>query len=215
MKKLFLVCGLLLGAAGTAFAASTTPKGDPAAGKAKAATCAACHGQNGNSMVPSFPKLAGLGERYLYEQLQHIRDGRRVIAQMYGQVDNLTDQELADLAAYYDSLPRSGNQADPELVDIGRKVYRAGIPERKVAACMACHGPKGLGNELAGYPGLAGQHPEYTVSQLKAYQTGHQRPGEGRYAEEEVGSAKVMRANAFGLSDLEIKAVASYIAGLQ
>jgi cytochrome c553 len=212
MKKLLLACGLAASAVQFADAANTMPEGDVASGEAQAATCSACHAQDGNSMVPSFPKLAGLGERYLYEQLVAIRDGVRVVAQMAGQVDNKSDQELADLAAYYDSFERSGGQTDPDLVDLGEKVYRAGVAERNVAACTACHGPHGRGNDPAGYPGLAGQHAEYIESQLKAYQTGYERPGEGRYTD---GEAKVMRSNAFGLSDLEIKAVASYIAGLQ
>ena len=160
MKKLLLACGLAASAVQFAYAANTMPEGDVAAGEAQAATCAACHGQDGNSMVPSFPKLAGLGERYLYEQMVAIRDGVRVVAQMAGQVDNKSDQELADLAAYYDSLARSGGQADPDLVDLGEKVYRAGVAERNVAACTACHGPHGQGNDPAGYPGLAGQHAD-------------------------------------------------------
>ncbi|HKK22225.1 MAG TPA: c-type cytochrome, partial [Pseudohaliea sp.] len=155
---------------------------------------------------------AGLGERYLYEQLVAIRDGERVIAQMAGQVDNKTDQELADLAAYYDSFERSGGQADPELAELGEKVYRAGVAERNVAACTSCHSPHGEGNGPAGFPALAGQHAEYIEAQLKAYRLGYERPGEGRYTD---GDAKIMRSNAFGLTDYEIRAVASYIAGLQ
>ncbi len=212
MKKLLFACGLAACVVQYASAADVRPKGDPASGEAQAAICAACHMQDGNSMVPSFPKLAGLGERYLYEQLVAIRDGVRVIAQMAGQVDNKTDQELADLAAYYDSFERSGGQTDPELAELGEKVYRAGVAERNVAACTACHNPRGLGNAPAGFPGLAGQHAEYIESQLKAYRLGYERPGEGRYTD---GESKIMRSNAFGLTDYEIKAVASYIAGLQ
>ena len=212
MKKLLFACGLAACVAQYASAADVRPQGDPASGEAQAAICAACHMQDGNSMVPSFPKLAGLGERYLYEQLVAIRDGVRVIAQMAGQVDNKTDQELADLAAYYDSFERSGGQTDPELAELGEKVYRAGVAERNVAACTACHNPRGLGNAPAGFPGLAGQHAEYIESQLKAYRLGYERPGEGRYTD---GESKIMRSNAFGLTDYEIKAVASYIAGLQ
>ncbi|WP_035516511.1 c-type cytochrome [Pseudohaliea rubra] len=212
MKKLLLACGIAASAVQYASAADVRPQGDPASGEAQAAVCAACHAQDGNSMVPSFPKLAGLGERYLYEQLVAIRDGERVIAQMAGQVDNKTDQELADLAAYYDGFERSGGQTDPKLADLGEKVYRAGVAERGVAACTACHGPQGHGNDPAGFPALAGQHAEYLEGQLKAYATGYEQPGEGRYTD---GESKIMRSNAFGLSDLELKAVASYIAGLQ
>jgi cytochrome c553 len=120
--------------------------------KQKAVMCSACHGADGNSMVPSFPKLAGLGEKYLLRQMQYIRDGVRPVAQMAGQVDNLSDQDLADIAAYYTQFPRSVEKADPALVELGEKVYRGGIAERNVAACIACHGPRGGGNAPAGFP---------------------------------------------------------------
>ena len=212
MKNLLLACGLLAGTVQLAVAEEGWPEGDPASGEAQAAICAACHGQDGNSMVAQFPKLAALGERYLYEQMVHIREGSRYVAQMAGQVDNKSDQEHADLAAYYDGLPRSGGQTDPELRALGETIYRAGVAERDVAACSGCHGPRGHGNELAGFPALAGQHADYVGSQLQAYAKGYEQPGEGRYQE---GGSKIMRAIAFGLSDLEIKAVSSYVAGLQ
>ena len=134
--------------------------------------CLGCHGADGNSLVPSFPKLAGLGEKYLLKQMQDIRDGRRPVAVMAGQVDNMTDQDLADIAAFYNSQVRSGGQADPDKVALGRKVYLAGIAERQVPACAACHSPTGNGNGPAGYPSLGGQHAEYTVSQLKMFRKG-------------------------------------------
>ena len=210
MKYTTLAFGLLLCAVQFASAA-TAPEGDPQAGKQKAATCAACHGEDGNSAVPNFPKLAGLGEKYLFQQLQYIRDGVRPVAQMAGQVDNMSDQDLADLAAYYDSKTRSGNTADPELVELGEQVYRAGIPERNVAACIACHSPNGGGNSPAGFPALGGQHSEYIAQQLKMYRKGYEDP-EGRVT---GGDSMIMRSNAFGLSDMEIEAVSSYAAGLR
>lgn len=210
MKHAILAFGLLVCAAQVATAA-TTPEGDAGAGKEKAAPCAACHAEDGNSAVPSFPKLAGLGDKYLFEQLQYIRDGVRPVAQMAGQLDGMSDQDLADLAAYYDSKTRSGSTADPDLVELGEQVYRAGIPERNVAACIACHSPSGSGNAPAGFPALGGQHAEYIAQQLEMYRKGYEDP-EGRVTD---GDIRIMRSNAFGLSDMEIEAVSSYAAGLR
>ena len=186
-------------------------KGDAAAGEAKAVTCGACHGVDGNSAVPNFPKLAGLGEKYLLKQMKDIRDGRRPVAAMAGQVDNMTDQDLADIAAFYDAKERTSEMADEDLVALGRKVYMSGIMERKVAACSGCHSPSGKGNGPAGFPGLAGQHADYIAAQLKMFRTGYESP-EGRTND---GDSKIMRTTAFELSDLEIKAVASYASGLK
>ena len=186
-------------------------KGDAVAGEGKAVTCGACHGVDGNSAVPNFPKLAGLGEKYLLKQMKDIRDGRRPVAAMAGQVDNMTDQDLADIAAFYDAKERTSEMADEDLVALGRKVYMSGIMERKVAACSGCHSPSGKGNGPAGFPGLAGQHADYIAAQLKMFRTGYESP-EGRTND---GDSKIMRTTAFELSDLEIKAVASYASGLK
>lgn len=185
--------------------------GDVEAGQAKAATCVACHGVDGNSAVPTFPKLAGLGHKYLLKQMKDIRDGRRPVALMAGQVDNMSDQDLADIAAFYDAQPRTGGMADPNKVALGRKVYLAGIAERQVPACSGCHSPTGNGNGPAGYPSLGGQHAEYIAAQLKMFRKGYEDPT-GRT---NGGEAKIMRTTAFRMSDMEIEAVASYIAGLQ
>ena len=201
-----LICILALATTKVSFAA-----GDAQAGQQKAAMCLGCHGVDGNSLVPNFPKLAGLGEKYLLKQMQDIRDGRRPVAVMAGQVDNMTDQDLADIAAFYDSQARSGSETDPEKLSLGRKVYLAGIAERQVPACAACHSPTGNGNGPAGYPALGGQHAEYTAAQLKMFRKGYEDPT-GRT---NGGEAKIMRTTAFRMSDMEIEAVASYIAGLQ
>lgn len=185
--------------------------GDAEAGQAKAATCVACHGVDGNSAVPTFPKLSGLGHKYLLKQMQDIRDGRRPVALMAGQVDNMTDQDLSDIAAFYDAQPRTGGTADPGKVSLGRKVYLGGIAERQVPACSGCHSPTGNGNGPAGYPALAGQHADYVAAQLKMFRKGYEDPA-GRT---NGGEAKIMRTTAFRMSDMEIEAVASYIAGLQ
>ena len=115
-------------------AAVNASNGDAEAGQVKAATCVACHGVDGNSAVPTFPKLAGLGHKYLLKQMQDIRDGRRPVALMAGQVDNMSDEDLSDIAAFYDAQPRSGGMSDPDKVALGKKVYLAGIADRQVPA---------------------------------------------------------------------------------
>jgi cytochrome c553 len=184
---------------------------DAAAGKSNAVVCSACHGADGNSAVPSFPKLAGQGEAYLVKQLKDIRDGSRPIPTMAGQLDGKSDEELADLAAYFASQPKSGGKTNPEFLALGAKIFRGGVAERNVAACSACHSPTGKGNAPAGFPSLAGQHAEYTATQLKMYRKGYE-DSSGRTND---GDGKIMRTIAFGLSDKEIEAVSSYIAGLK
>ena len=208
MKKVAILLGLALGWAQTGF---TAEAGDASRGESQVAACAACHGADGNSAVPTFPKLAGQGEKYLTKQLQDIREGARPIPTMVGQLDGKSDQDLADIAAFYAAQPRSGGQADPDKVALGEKVYRSGILERNVAACTACHSPNGNGNAPAGFPALAGQHAEYTAAQLRAYRQGYEDPA-GRTND---GDTKIMRTTAFGLSDMEIDAVSSYVAGLK
>lgn len=207
MKKVLILASLLVGWTNVAMAQT----GDAEQGKALAVTCGACHGADGNSEVPTFPKLAGLGEKYLMKQLMDIRDGARPIPTMVGQVDNMSDQQLADLAAFYAAQPRSGGQANPDLVALGKKIYLAGVADRNVAACAACHSPNGKGNAPAGFPGLAGQHADYIAAQLRAYRKGYEDES-GRTND---GETMIMRSNAFGLSDNEIDAVASYASGLK
>ena len=166
--------GVLLIALLSSGAAVNASSGDAEAGQVKAATCVACHGVDGNSAVPTFPKLAGLGHKYLLKQMQDIRDGRRPVALMAGQVDNMTDEDLSDIAAFYDAQERSGGMSDPDKVALGRKVYLAGIADRQVPACSGCHSPTGNGNSLAGYPSLGGQHAEYIASQLKMFRKGYE-----------------------------------------
>ena len=203
--------GVLLIALLSSGAAVNASTGDAEAGQVKAATCVACHGVDGNSAVPTFPKLAGLGHKYLLKQMQDIRDGRRPVALMAGQVDNMTDEDLSDIAVFYDAQERSGGMSDPDKVALGKKVYLAGIADRQVPACSGCHSPTGNGNSLAGYPSLGGQHAEYIASQLKMFRKGYEDPT-GRT---NGGDARIMRTTAFRMSDMEIEAVASYIAGLQ
>ena len=152
MNKVVAVFSLLLGWASLGIVAQANAAGDASAGKDKVAVCAACHGADGNSAAPTFPKLAGQGEKYLLKQLQDIRDGARPVPTMVGQLDGKSDQDLADMAAFYASQARSGGQTDPALLALGEKVYRSGVAERNVAACVACHSPTGAGNAPAGFP---------------------------------------------------------------
>jgi len=210
MKKVAILLCLALGWAQTGFTADANPVGDAAAGKNQIAACGACHGPDGNSAVPSFPKLAGQGEKYLLKQLKDIRDGARPIPTMAGQLDGKSNQELANIAAFYAGEARTGSQTDPELLALGAAIYRGGIPERNVAACTACHSPTGKGNDPAGFPSLSGQYPEYIAAQLVAYRKGYE-DATGRVNDSD---SMIMRITAFGLSDKEIEAVSSYAAGL-
>jgi len=182
-------------------------KGDAAAGQAKSAICAACHGVDGNSMVPTWPKLAGQHEQYLVRQATLIKAGARMVPEMAGITPGLTEQDIEDLSAYFSSQTNNGGVADPLKVELGERIYRAGNAETGVPACMACHGPAGEGNPLAGYPVLAGQHAVYTAKMLKGFRAGE------NWGEKDAQS-QIMNGSAAHLSDEEIEAVASYIEGL-
>ena len=199
MKKLFVCMMVGLGWMSFAYAA-----GDAASGQDKVAVCSGCHGADGNSMIPSFPKLAGQGEVYLVNQLKDIRDGARNVPQMMGILTGRTDQDLADMAAFYSTQKVTVGATNPDLLDLGRQIYRAGIAEKGVAACTACHSPTGAGNAQAGFPAVGGQHADYLISQLKAYRTETRTNSQ----------AKLMQQVAALLSDKEIEAVASYMQGL-
>lgn len=178
--------------------------GDPAAGKQKSQPCTACHGADGNSVTPAWPNLAGQGAAYLAKQLLDFRTGARNNDLMSPMAANLSDEDSADLAAYFSGQkPRIGS-ADPALIDAGQRLWRAGNAADGLPACMACHGPAGAGNPAAGYPALAGQHGEYTATQLKAFKA-EQRAND---------SAAVMRTVAGKMTNAEIGAVSGYIQGL-
>jgi cytochrome c553 len=182
-------------------------KGDVAAGQAKSAICAACHGVDGNSTVPNWPKLAGQHEKYMVRQVTLIKSGDRPVPEMLGIVPGLSDQDIEDLSAYFSAQQATAGVADEAKVLLGERVYRAGNAETGVPACMSCHGPAGEGNPLAGYPALAGQHSMYTSKMLLGFRTGE------NYGEGDAPSA-IMNGSASELSDEEIEAVASYIQGL-
>jgi cytochrome c553 len=206
MNRSIILTTLLMG-----FTAQALALGDVQRGEAKAASCAACHGADGNSAAGAFPKLAGQNERYLIKQLNDVQSGNRSIPQMAGQLDGMTAQDFEDIAAYYAAQKSSYGQASADLVKLGESIYRAGIKDKGVSACTACHSPTGQGNAPAGMPALGGQHAEYTATQLKAFRLGADQPEKGRVND---GESRMMRDNASRLSDLEIDAVSSYISGL-
>ena len=193
----------------TMFAASAQAAGDAAAGEAQVAACGACHGQDGATPLdPSYPNLAGQNEKYLLRQLSMIASNERAIPLMAGQLTGKSEQDLADIAAYYASLPGKIAQAqgDDEQIAKAEAIYRGGIARKGVAACTACHSPRGLGNDQAGFPRLGGQPEAYTIAQLTAYR-------EGQRATDEVYGG-MMRDIAEGLTDTEIALLADYLQGL-
>ena len=205
MNKLLVSLLLTLGVAGIAQAAGTALVGDAAAGQAKTAVCGACHGPDGNSMAPNFPKLAGQGDRYLLKQLHEIKDGKRQVLEMTGLLANLNDQDLADIAAYYSSQKNSVGAADPALVAQGEALFRGGNLEKGMPACTGCHSPDGQGNAAAGFPHLGGQHASYIEKQLTDFREGDRTND---------GDSMIMRGIAAKMSNKDIKALASYIQGL-
>lgn len=191
---------------GTAASAESLIAGSAEAGKDKSTTCAACHGADGVSVNPEWPNLAGQSARYIYEQLMAFKNGDRQNVLMSSQAMGLSDQDMKDLGVYYESQdlpPRSVANAD--LVQMGARLYRGGDQEAGISACIACHGPRGLGNPAAAYPKLRGQHATYTASTLKAYRSG----------ERESSMNKVMNNIAERLNDEQIEALASYVQGLR
>ena len=178
---------------------------DAEAGKAKSAVCAACHGADGNSSNPMWPSLAGQHASYTYKQLSDFKAGRRINASMSGMVAGLSDDDMKNLAAYYETQNPGPVAFDVELIVKGESIYRGGITETGVAACMGCHSPSGKGNGPAGWPSLKGQYPEYIVAQLQAFKQGARANDPGRMMGNLVGR----------MSEMEMKAVAAYVAGIQ
>ncbi|MEX0952062.1 MAG: c-type cytochrome [Gammaproteobacteria bacterium] len=181
-----------------------TATGDAGRGQEKSQSCAACHGADGNSVNPVWPKLAGQHPDYTVEQLQAFQSGARENAQMSPMVQGLSEQDMRDIAAFYAAQTPKVGSAKPDAIELGQKIYRAGNAATGVAACMACHGPAGKGIPGAGYPALAGQHSAYTSAQLKAYRSGTR----------DHGQASIMQDVAKAMTDAEIEAVAEYINGL-
>lgn len=209
MNKVLVSLLLTLGITGMAHAA-----GDAEAGQTKVAVCGACHGADGNSAMPNFPKLAGQGERYLLKQLNDIKAGStpgapegvgRKVVEMTGMLDPYSEQDLADIAAYFASQKGTVGMADPALVAQGEQLFRGGKLEQGMPACTGCHAPNGAGNDLAGFPQLGGQHQAYTAKQLTDFREGNRTND---------GDTMIMRAIAAKLSNKDIAALSSYIQGL-
>ena len=195
---------LLSAIAAAVFTQATLAQGDPDAGQAKSALCATCHGPDGNSELAINPKIAGQNARYSIKQLRDYKSGARPGPIMAAMVINLSDEDIEDLAAYYAAQTPTLLGADPELVELAESLYRSGNNELQVTACSACHSPTGTGNAPAGFPALGGQHPEYTLQQLKDFRAGTR-------ANDQDG---MMRLVTERLTDPELEALASYLAGL-
>jgi cytochrome c553 len=200
MKKLVVGISMLVAAmTGSAFAA------DIAAGKTTASTvCVACHGADGNSAIVTYPSLAGQNASYIAKQLADFKSQTRNDPVMFGMVAALSEDDMKNVAAYYASQTPKGGKAAADKVDLGERIYRAGIAKKGVAACTACHGPAGAGISTSGYPAVSGQHSAYVESQLQKFAEGTRSNDPNR----------MMRDIASRLSKDEMAAVASYMQGL-
>lgn len=216
--KLFatsLISALLALACATSFAAGDAKpepakaakpvayKPDVAKGQASFAVCAACHGVDGNSGTPAYPKLAQQHPEYLVKQLQEYKSGKRANAIMVGFATALSEEDMKNISFWVTSnKAKPGSATDKDMAALGERIYRGGIQDRQIAACAGCHSPNGAGIP-AQYPRLAGQHAEYTAAQLTYFRDGVRK------------NNLQMTQNAAKLNDREIKALADYIAGLR
>jgi cytochrome c553 len=202
MKNLFVASLLFLFAAsGTALA------GNAEAGKTKSAACGGCHGADGNSPVPNFPKLAGQNEAYIVKQIKDFKaNSARKNEIMFGMAAALTDEDAKDIGAYF-QIQNVAQAAtfDESKIAAGREIYKGGNLQTGVPACQACHGPAGGGVAGIGYPQLGGQHVDYILAQLKAFKDG------SRSNDDKM----LMRSIVKKLSDDDMTAVANYIASLK
>ncbi len=174
-------------------------------GKTKSAVCAGCHAADGNSGInPLWPKLAGQHPQYIEKQLKDFKAGNRTDPLMAPMAMPLSDQDVADLAAYFSSQTKKIGTAAADQVAKGEKIFRAGNPDTGVAACMACHGPTGAGNPQAVFPALNGQNAAYVEKALKDFRSGARTND----------TAKMMQGVVARMTDDEIAAVAQYIQGL-
>lgn len=165
--------------------------------------CFICHGADGESSSPVFPRLAGQNATYVARQLADYKSGRRRSTTMQPMVEDLNQDDFVALGAWYASRPTQAHAVeDPELAQVGRFVYLRGNADSGVPACSTCHGPAGQGSDTL--PRLAGQHAQYTVNQLRQFNK-----------RERTNDNAVMHAIASKLSELELKAVASYLSGLK
>jgi cytochrome c553 len=201
MKKLISLAVFLTFVGTTGHVAAA---GDAAAGKNKSATCAGCHGADGNSAAPNFPKIAGLDAQYIAKQLADFKSGARKEPLMAGMVAGLSKKDMNDLGAYYAGQKRGAGAASGSADGLKKaeRLYRGGDAKNGIAACMSCHGPTGTGIPPR-FPAVSGQHAAYSQKQLLDFKAGT-RSNDG----------EVMTRIAFRLSAAEIKAVSEYMAGL-
>ncbi len=178
------------------------------AGQEKSQVCVACHTADGNSVVPAWPKIAGQPEKYLIQQLVEYRKGDKGTRNnpvMFGITQSLSDQDIADLAAYFANQKPTVGATPEKWVALGEKIYRGGNIKTGVPACgPACHGPSGRGNSPGGFPPLSGQHADYIIDQLKAFKSG---------ARSNDPNA-IMRDISQRMTDEEMEAVGHYVSGL-
>ncbi|MBM4232835.1 MAG: c-type cytochrome [Gammaproteobacteria bacterium] len=193
----------------------TQARGNAEAGATKAAVCSACHGINGNSVNPEWPNLAGQNARYTEEQLRLFRAGHRNNLVMYPLAMALTDEDIADLAAYFSTQTPSGLEADAANYKTGEALYRGGDPTRGIPSCTSCHGPAGLGNPASGYPALRAQHSTYTVKQLIEYASDQRYIDIATNTPTKSRNGHMMASISKRLKEDDKKALASYIQGLR
>lgn len=199
MRMFFSILAML----GMAFAhPSVLAAGNAAAGKTKSAACAGCHGPDGNSANPLWPKLAGQDAQYLAKQLQDFKTGKRKDAMMAPLATGLSTQDMADIGSYFAAQKAVSGTAKADAVKLGERLYRGGNAKSAVSACMSCHGPSGHGIPSR-FPRVSGQHAAYTEKQMLAFKTGQRS-----------NDSEIMTTIAFRMSEAEIKAVAQYMSGL-
>jgi cytochrome c553 len=203
-KKILLSAAVLVAA--IAVNSASLAAGNADAGKAKSAVCAACHGVEGISALSVNPNLAGQVPGYIAAQLKAFKSGERSNAIMAGQSAALSDEDMADLDAFYSSMKPNVKveltEAEAEMAKAGEAIYRGGYAERGISACASCHGPSGHGIPK-NYPRVSSQHKEYLEAQLLAYKKGERK-----------GYNEIMWNIAFGLSEEQIKQLSLYMAGL-
>ncbi len=187
--------------------------GKAADGATKTAVCSACHGPNGNSANPDWPRLAGQNAVYIAEQLRLFRSGARANPTMMPLATGLSDQDIADIAVYYEAQTPLGLEADPSYWQAGEALYLRGDAAHEVPACIACHGPVGRGNLAAGYPALRAQQSVYVVKQLNDYASGARYTGQ--HPAQATPNAIMMFTIAKRLSPEQIRDVASYVQGMR
>lgn len=189
----------LFGASALAHAA-----GDAKAGQQRAQMCQGCHGADGNSLIPMYPKIAGQNAQYLVKQLKEFKSGARKDPVMSPMAMPLSDADMQNIAAYYAGVaPKPGIAVGgDDVIALGKKIYRGGNAKTGVSACMSCHGPSGHGIPPR-FPRVSGQHASYSEKQLMQFKNSARANDEG-----------VMTRIAFRMSEAEIKAVSQYMAGL-